>query len=402
MNFTKTALMSILAVAAGCSSSGSKGTDTNPPPPATPIATTAQAASASAAAEQSVGVALSSASYLGGFSEGVTPFAPRFKSMAAQDPRFSAFRAAQSKLMASPKARLADGLRKAKSFATSRATVAYDETQYCYDSGSVHFVGSLDDMAGSYSFTVTFDHCREYEQDTNGVVVETISAGALESFSVRFGDGDGTLEATDFTVTDYDYTTGYADVIDTETMDLTLSGSWRCANEACSSTTSSLTANGKESYVGYGFELTSAYSHFGMSDTLTYTDVGSREAFTANGAASETMTDDTGTYGQALTFYGLVATQEDTGMNYVDDTIDGTVVFDFTPDDACYEGAFAIDTQTPVRFSYDTYTTVAGKVVINGNVTMTYNSDGTVTVAIAGQAPTTYDNVSSLDYVCAL
>ncbi len=269
MNFTKSALLSILAVAAGCSSSGSKAGDPNPPPPPTPIATTAQAASASAAAEQSLGVALSDAYYLGGFSGGVSPFAPRFKSMAAQDPRFSAFRAAQSKLMASPKARLADGLRKAKSFATSRATAAYDETQYCYDSGTVHFVGSVDDMTGSYSLTVTFDHCREYDEDTNGVVVETISADAVESFSIRIGDGDGTLEATDFTVTDY--TTGYADVTDTETMDLTLSGSWRCANEACSSTTSSLTANGKESYVGYGFELTGAYSHFGMSDTLTYT-----------------------------------------------------------------------------------------------------------------------------------
>jgi hypothetical protein len=78
------------------------------------------------------------------------------------------------------------------------------------------------------------------------------------------------------------------------------------------------------------------------------------------------------------------------------------VTVNFTPDAYCFEGTFTIDTQVPVRYSFDAGHTTAGQVVINGNVTFVYNADGSVTITVTGQDPAQYDSVDEFEGVCEM
>jgi uncharacterized protein YfaP (DUF2135 family) len=115
-----------------------------------------------------------------------------------------------------------------------------------------------------------------------------------------------------------------------------------------------------------------------------------------DGGVAETWTDG----GVALTFDDLALGSTVTG-SYYEETADGAVTVNFTPD-VCFEGTFTIDTQVPIRFSFAEGHTVAGQVVINGNVTIVYNADGSVTVTLTGQAAADYASIDALESVCAI
>jgi hypothetical protein len=70
----------------------------------------------------------------------------------------------------------------------------------------------------------------------------------------------------------------------------------------------------------------------------------------------------------------------------------GKVKITLTPADICFDGTFTITTETPVHTSSTASSScpIDGHLTINGDTTVTYNSDGSVDVSVGGGEPTHY------------
>jgi hypothetical protein len=392
------AVIPLVAIAAAC---GGSSNDTPPPP--TPITNMTQATNASAAATQSVSLAWNAADSLGILAQsGGMVAAVRFRSPAAYaSPTYNGIHAAQQKAMSIQQSKLATSLQKAKAFAAGqKAQVVVSETVYCLDAGSYASDGWMDDVTGAFSVSITYANCREGGVEMNGDITENgTMSGTGGSFTVRLGDGDGTIEDTDLTVLLYTDST-YAVLAASYVADVTMSFSVGCVDQLCNEVRTTLAANGKEQYTDLLGQFEVAYGNFSVSGS-TATGTVSTSNYTVNGGVSESWTGTGGTVAVALTFSNL-ALSETVTPEYVETTADGTIVTDFTPNEYCFEGRFVIDTQVPVRTTYASGHTTQGRVVINGNVTIVYNPDGTVTVTLTGQSPQQYNSIDELGAVCAV
>jgi hypothetical protein len=396
------AVIPLVAIAAAC---GGSSNDTPPPP--TPITNMTQATNASAAATQSVSLAWNAGASLGILAQGGGMVeAIQFRSPAAYaSPVYNGIHAAQKKAMSIQQSKLATSVQKAKAFpaAGKKAQVVVSGTEPCYDGGSVSADGWMDDVTGALSVTVTFANCREGGVEMNGDITENgTMSGTGGSFTVRLGDGDGTIEDTDLTVLLYTDIT-YAVLAASYVADVTMSFSVGCVDEFCNEIRTTLAANGKQHYSDTFGEFDVAYANFSRSGSDAWTETGSTSNYTINGAVSESWTSDIfGATSAAVSFGNFAIGFTEVYGSYHEETADGTVVTDFTPNDYCFEGRFVIDTQVPVRTTYASGHTTQGRVVINGNVTIVYNPDGTVTVTLTGQSPQQYNSIDELGAVCAV
>jgi hypothetical protein len=84
--------------------------------------------------------------------------------------------------------------------------------------------------------------------------------------------------------------------------------------------------------------------------------------------------------------------------NYEQYSIDGVVVVDYTPD-FCYEGTFNFKTFTPIKYDNNLGHTVAGKIMVNDLTSITYNSDGSITVT-TGNSSKTFSDEDELEDIC--
>jgi len=389
-----------LAVACGGGGSGSGGGGGG----STTVTTAAQGTNASAASSQSLSLAANSGTSLANLAQVTTQLggAARFRSPAAdKDARHVALHATQRKAMGLQGAKLASALRKAKSLAAGqRAQASTSGSEACLDGGSYSYDVTVQDT-GAFSLSLTYDACREDDEQVNGptTATGTFSATGAQNFTITQGDGDAIIEEDqDFTAMLFAPGSDYSNLYAKYTATVVISASGSCADELCDTFNTTLTANGKEEFSNFIDEYTITYTSLSISGSDTSSATGYTSTYAANGGVSESWAG--GQKGVALTFDNLALGYTVTD-SYYEETADGAVKIDFTPD-ACFEGTFTIDTQVPVRWSYETGETYQGQVVINGNVTIVYDSDGSVTVTVTGQSADQYDSIDALESVCAI
>ena len=396
------------AVACGGGSSSDGGGGGGGGGGSTTITTPTQGNNASAASSQSLSLAANSGtslSNLANFSQVTSQLgsAIRFRSpLADKDARHVALHAAQKKAMGLHGVKLASALQKAKSLAAGQRAQVGPISANCSDGGSFSFEGDINESSGAFSLTLTYDACRENDEQLNGVTTATgtFSQTGGYTFSVTTGNNNGTAEEDqDFTA--MLFSPGYLDVYAKYTTDVTLTGSGGCTDQACGTFNTTLTANGQELYSDFINEFTVTYSNLSVVAADTVTADGYTGTFTINGGVSESWTDGSDALTVALTFANLSLGSTVTA-SYYEETANGAVTVNFTPDAYCFEGTFTIATEVPVRYSFDAGYTIAGRVVINGNVTIVYNADGSVTVTVTGQAAASYDSADALEAVCEM
>jgi hypothetical protein len=74
---------------------------------------------------------------------------------------------------------------------------------------------------------------------------------------------------------------------------------------------------------------------------------------------------------------------------------------DLYPDNLCFEGAFTVITDIPIKYDYYLNRTVEGQLRFNDNTKVIYNNDGSITVVVNGHA-FTYQDLYTLYNTCPL
>lgn len=395
----------------------------------TTITGATQATSATGSGTQSAGVGsnsgqtLSNLAAVGGSCAGC---APQYRSpLAGKDKRFNKLHAAEIKAMKVPQMKKASFLKKAKALASAKKTpVAIPSTtESCTDGGTVAISGSVDDVTFAYTMTMTFTNCRDMDTESSGTITNSGTFSATtggDTFTMKLGDADGVIEATDFKVREF--TNNYTNLFAAYTADMIMSGSGDPTLDAQSNVTGytfTFTGNGKEEFTDFIDTYSLVFTNLIFSSTSTglLTTVASGSD-TINGSFKESWTAGTTANSVALTFGDADTTAEVTTNTNPDFTIawetdwatyykfsvDGQVATDYTtPSDAdCLDGTFLIDTTTPINESLSTGLTTAGQMTINTNTTVTFNSNGTVTVTVSGQTPVSYTSQAALEAVCPI
>jgi hypothetical protein len=266
----------------------------------------------------------------------------------------------------------------------------------CTNGGTASWnLTASDTGTNTFTFDITFASCRENDSQLDGiyrVVASANSAGTGFNMSITLGP------TADFTI--LDYSSGYAALMAKSTMtnfslgiNMVTSGT----STADLSVTSTMTAAGAMtvhdffSLEDYSLSFTNYSIVFAMS-TGTF-------SITSNGNFSETWTNAAGTNSVEASFSALKIETTSTAA-YEDIALSGSFTINFTPD-ACHEGTYTFVTSPKIRFDNNLGRTVAGVVTINGATTITFNADGTITVATAGTSQT-YDSDYELEQVCPI
>jgi hypothetical protein len=391
------AVVLILGLAAFFSScGGGGGGGSSSEPTLTPISTPTQGAqSATTAVSSFRSMSNTSSSLIGFTSLGGVPLAPKMKVSATAGPASTA----AEKFVA----RFAPAAKKA---AAMRASISETpQTSSCYGGGS----STMDVDPSGTSMTMTFSNCKEGDTLTNGTIV--ISGVAQDSNS---GSGNITIGSADQPFTETIYSSSSSTVIE-EVTTASVTMSFTATNTSSANPTVTMNINGyfdDVDHVAHTHEK-QTMNNFSFAGTMSgsTTTIGgvSYDVVTAtvNGTVTGTTyasdTDLTVSYQKGPnTFTNVVIVDKQpvfgTGDEYF--SIDGTITVTTTPAE-CIDGTFSITTNTPVQIDATTGKTKAGKMTINGNVVATFNSDGSVSVAVDSGAPVVYSQ-TELDSLCAL
>ncbi|GMR21569.1 MAG: hypothetical protein BMS9Abin36_2171 [Gammaproteobacteria bacterium] len=399
----------------GCSTSSDTTVDSNE-----------QARDASASGTQSANLASNSGNLLFTGSEAglvavptgsPAPSTPRLKTFSGStSDQFTKIAALRNPAVATKTKNVVNrSVSRAQSLAKSmaRATVTINETAACVDGGTYTATGTWDDVAKTFSLTVVFSACREEGHELNGPVAFTGSHDEITrtfTGSATAGDGDGVLEPTeDLFARKYEelggdpYGLEVANLVEDLTHTFTFINTSNPPN--VESADFDMSANGALRYtdVDSGNSATITYTNLSFVGDHSYDNGGTPGDLPADVADDVEDTLVTTNGGISLdaplididiNYTDFRLTEHETN-NYEEYTIDGTVTTDFTPD-VCNEGTFSFVTNIPVREN-NFGTTIAGEVVINGNVTVVFNPDGTVTVTVAGSDPVTYESWEDLE-----
>jgi len=304
---------------------------------------------------------------------------------------------------------------RARSLAKSmaRATVTINTTDTCVDGGSYTAAGTWDDVAMTFTLTVTFNACREEGHELNGPIAFTGSHDeTTKTFtgSATVGNGDRVLETTeDLFARKFEELGGDAYGLEVANLVEDLTHTFTFTDTSTppdvESADFNMSANGALRYtdVGSGNSATLTYTNLSFVGDHSYDNGGTPGELPADVAndVKETSVMTNGGISLDAPLIDIDVNYTDFRLTeyevatYEDYTIDGTVSTDFTPD-VCNEGTFSFVTVIPVREN-NFGTTIAGKVVINGNVTVDFNDDGTVTVTVAGSDPVTYASWEDLE-----
>lgn len=291
--------------------------------------------------------------------------------------------------------------------AASFATTTYDQNDMgiCTDGGTASVVYT--DNTTSFEMEFTYNNCRDYGSEENGSMTVSFvySSQTTGTMSMQMGDGDTSLESTDYTYKYYsDYlTTGYTTATYSEINSFSMTGSMEV-----SSTDAMDTETGDYSNT---MTLNGAMSWTDSSDTETYT----TETYTFNSFRS-TYSYDYATYAEEVSMSGGLSYADSTVEEsitftsfelsstmgtypYYNETISGTIGYDSTPD-SCGEGTFSFTTDTTLQWDASLGYYVAGTLTVNSDVTVDFQSNGDVTVSIEGGDTTTYTQAELAAGVC--
>lgn len=400
---------------AGCGGGGgssSSSTDDTTTDTTTVATSTTQSGAAST---QSATIAANSSqtiSNLSGVALSSMAGAPAYRSPVANasaDARFSKMHAAELSFAQATTLKAAAVFDAARAASAGATQTISSTTESCTDGGTVAYSGTYDDVSGAYDISFSFSDCRESTPDGDGTAMNGpmgFSSTDGTNFTMTMGDGDSSLESTDLTVQLYsgNYTNFYGSMLADMSMDMsyTVDDNGTAADASDDSYTFSYAVNGSEQYNDFTNTYTIAYSSFNL-DAVMAAD-GSSGQETVAGGFSEEWTEDGTNQGVAITFTSFVTdwTASSTAFDYA---VNGTVGLDFTPDDLCYEGTNTIATTTDIHVLYDNGYPTAGVVQItdasSNTSTITYNSDGTVTVS-DGSNTDTYDSAAEMELSCPL
>lgn len=266
-------------------------------------------------------------------------------------------------------------------------------------------------VSGSYSYTetldgidLTFTNCREatpdgYGEEINGSTTFTFAenpTGETWSMRMTLGNGNNTIESSDYSVKLFsnNFTNFYGSYIADMSVDVTYSASGMdTVDTSDDSYEYNFAANGKQEYNDFTLTYSLTFTDFTADSTINGDFMSGSE--TINGVYDQSWSG--GSEGVNISYTNLVLGWEDLANNAGYDTsISGTIALDFTPN-ICSEGSNTLATVTPIRYDYAAGHTTAGEITINGTTTVTYNSNGSVTVD-----GNTYSSVSALEALCPI
>jgi len=245
----------------------------------------------------------------------------------------------------------------------------------CSGGGTYSYV--FDGAAGTYTFT--FNDCRENDLQMSGpYVLKSTESG----YTVVMGNAGST-----FKILDFDKEILVASLEAAVSIDLTKTGGSTAGNY-------SMVANGNmklRDFLSISGEYTLVFTQF--SDDYSFGPGAS--SISIGGKYNETWRENK----FLASFEGLSVDITDTASGS-DASVNGSVVFDFTPNIFCLDGRYNISTEVPVRFDSAAGHNVRGRQLINGSTVMEWQTNGKIKVTLGSGAVLMYDNESAMTQQC--
>lgn len=413
-NWLKVAAPAFALVLTACGGGDGGGGNTTP-------ALTPATSPAAGAGTQSAGLSSSTVSTLSGLAGGAG--APKYRSPYAEiDNKTSRVNKAGQRVFSVTRQKSSAAIKKAVSAkGTTKAVFPGNGVaQACADGGTYTVTGTYDPGNYSYSISVAYLSCREYNLELNGTVSESGAFTAAAINSQTFDSGTFSASTTGFSVEFFvaNTTPAYSVLYGRYTSTLTLSGSYGHSLVTTTHTwTYGVTANGTQSYTDFldtfsidlsNFQATTNRTLNDNGTALNYADDTWNNTDTFNGGISESWTDSGSNRSVSLTYTNFVVGwfMPPVANNYWQSTIDGMVGIVFSPEQYCgtsgVSGTYDFDTTTPIRYNVTTGKTEAGRMTINTTTVIVFNANGTVTVTVNGGAPTTYSSLDAMEAICTI
>lgn len=262
----------------------------------------------------------------------------------------------------------------------------------CPDGGSYAWSPSSNGIAA-----ITFSGCRENDVQADGEFNIVTLAPTLTGYSLS-GTLGSSSTPTAFTLQDFG--PGYSTLISKTTMTgfslavaVTVSGT--SVTSLTVTATGSMSISDDTSGINYSVTVTNLSDTYALSTSGT----GTTTTYTTNGSFAESWPTSTGSDSIAASFTNLqlIITA---GTASQDMSVGGTLGITFTPA-TCLNGSFTLVTNSPIVFSDALGYTTGGELTVNGATTITYNSDGSITVATGGQSQT-FASEFDLTQICPI
>ncbi len=255
----------------------------------------------------------------------------------------------------------------------------------CSDGGT--FAGTA---SSSTNFAVTFTNCKEGGNMYDGkvtMVLGTVSASSVP-ITMTFA---GNTSTTKFTITSFSGTYDVA-VLKME-MNMTLTNTLSTSG---TTVTYAMVADGTMNLTDYSTTntYTITFTSFGNSVAIS----GSTITTTISGKFEEAWTEAGVSSSVAMTYTSFTVTITDDGT-YTQLSPNGTVSITYTPSTKCSVTSVTVATVTPIKYVNATGGTIAGKITLNTTTSVTFNSDGTVTVS-DGSGTTAYASSYDMGKEC--
>ncbi len=244
-----------------------------------------------------------------------------------------------------------------------------------------------------------FSGCRENDVQADGEY-DILTLGSTPSgFAMNVSLGSA-LTSTAFTLKDYG--PGYSALLSETTMTgLPMSVTVTVAGSAVTSMTvfigrGGMIMNDLVTDQTYSVILTNLSDAYALSTSAT----GTTTTYTTNGTFGESWLSSSGSNSMTATFSDFQLAVTAGAASEQEMSVSGTLGITFTPE-ICQNGTFAFVTDTPIVFDDALGYTTGGELTVNGATTITYNSDGSITVTTNGQSET-YQSGFDLTQVCPI
>lgn len=256
----------------------------------------------------------------------------------------------------------------------------------CTDGGS--FTGSA---SSSTSFSVTFSNCKEGGNMYNGTVSMSIGTATTAGTPITMTMGTSTSK---FAITSFSGTYDIA-VLKME-MAMTMVNTYSASTSSTSGATYDMVANGTMNLTDYSTTNTYAltFTSFQTKAVATSTTIST----TLNGKFEESWTEAGVASTISLTYTTFKVDITDDGT-YTQVSPSGTVSITYTPSTTCSVSSVTIVTVTPIKYVNASGKTIAGQLTLNSTTTVTFNSDGTVSVS-DGTTTTSYASSYAMSKEC--
>lgn len=219
------------------------------------------------------------------------------------------------------------------------------------------------------SFTVTFTNCKVNGNMYDGVVTVSTASSVITSTFAGNSTSTFTIKA---------FTGNYNVEVLKMDIGLTIVNTVSSSGTAPVIHTYAMLGSGTISLIDYININTYGMTFKDFATTAVWSASASFTA-TLSGKFSESWTEDTGSRSITVIFKDFQMTSGNDGTNTTLSS-NGTVSIVYTPASACKVLTVTIATVSPIKFVNSTNKTFAGSLTVNTATTVTFNSDGTVTV----------------------